>query len=226
MALTLPLMFANPATAEFSMNLGFETEFMRDGISQSSGNPVVQAGAQYLSDTGLYTGVWASQVEIDDNSIHSEWDFYAGFSRYLTDDIGIDLGLTRYTFQGDYEIEPMAYSSRFARLLYKDALVAGYRLAPNYMGSPFALQSLELSYTFPLNTFGLELYAARHRYEEIDEDFHFGDERRDDYWHMRVQLDRSWGNYDYRLGFSHTNLSREFDGGSIFTFGVHRYFDF
>lgn len=215
-----------PAAAGFSANLGLESEYLRDGISQSSGDYTAQWGAGYSHNAGFYGGIWGSELKRNDDSADAEWDFYAGYSRYLTDNLGIDLGYNRYTFHGDWEVKNTAYNESYVRILYADSWVAGWKEARKYLGSPYDKRSLELSYTFHKGSFDIGLFAARHKLEEIDEDFHYGEERRDNYWQMRISLERSYNQYDYRLGISRTNLNSEFDAGTTFTFGIHRYFDF
>ena len=57
----------------FSANVGFTTDYIFRGISQTSGNPAVQGGIDYAHASGLYAGVWGSNVS---------WisDFNAGVS--------------------------------------------------------------------------------------------------------------------------------------------------
>jgi uncharacterized protein (TIGR02001 family) len=45
-----------------SANVGFTTDYIWRGIAQSSHNPAVQGGIDYAHASGLYAGVWGSNV--------------------------------------------------------------------------------------------------------------------------------------------------------------------
>jgi uncharacterized protein (TIGR02001 family) len=219
------LMTSTVSQAGPQANIGLISEYMRDGISQTQGDYALQMGADYSHSSGLYTGISASELKRRDDGTHSEWDLFAGYYLPLTESLAMDVGVTRYTFHGDREINAQDYSEVFARALYDDSLTLGWRQSRKYMGSNFANRTVELSYTLPLDTFGIEFYSARHSYLETDEDYNFGSTNRASYWHFRVAAERTYNRYDYRLSLERTNLSSDYDAGTIIQFGIHRYFD-
>jgi hypothetical protein len=50
---------ASPHT--LTANVGFTTDYIFRGISQTSTNPAVQGGVDYSHSSGLYAGVWGSR---------------------------------------------------------------------------------------------------------------------------------------------------------------------
>jgi len=215
-----------PAQAELTADVGIATEYLRDGISETRGEYAAQGGLTYIHDSGLYANAWASELKHSDDAAHSEWDFSAGASRYLTDTLGVDVGLTRYTQHGDYEVKDKAYTEYFTRFFYNSEWVFGWRHSKAYLDSDFAKRSLELSYTLHSGTFDFEFYTAQHRYLKTDDDFNFGSENRDNYWHFRIGANRTYNQYDYRLTLERTNLpGDDYDAGTTFMFSIHRYFD-
>ncbi|WP_221794835.1 TorF family putative porin [Oceanobacter mangrovi] len=223
--LATALLFSAATQAEVSAQLGVVSEYMRDGISETRGKYAAQAGAGYIHSSGFYGGLWGSEIKHKADNAHSEWDVYAGFSHSLTSRVGIDLGLTRSTFHGDWEADEKDYTDKFLRLTLDRSLVLGWRRTSNYQGSEFARRVLEASYTLHTKSFDFEFYTAQHRYMEIDDDYNFGNDNRDSYWHFRVGVERTYNKYDYRLTLERTNLTSDFDAGTTFQFGVHRYFD-
>ena len=218
-----------PAQAETNAQLGLVTEYVRDGISETRGNFAAQGGINYAHNSGVYGGVWASQLQRKDDDSHSEWDFYSGISRSLTSELGVDAGFTRYTFQGDSsrdEDNLNHYNEVHARVFYDQSLVLGWRHTNHYIGSRFARRVLEASYTLHSSDFDFEFYGAQHRLLGLDDDYNFGDDDRDSYWHFRVGVERTYNQWDYRLTLERTNLTSDFDAGTTFQFGIHRYFDF
>lgn len=84
-------------------NVGFTTDYIFRGISQTSGNPAVQGGIDYAHASGLYAGVWGSNISwiSDFNagvSSSLELDTYFGFRNSLADDFSYDVGFVRYNY--------------------------------------------------------------------------------------------------------------------------------
>lgn len=64
---------------ELSANVAFTTEYFFRGLSQADdGVPSIQGGIDYNHPSGVYLGVWGSNVKFTDASI--EIDFYGGFN--------------------------------------------------------------------------------------------------------------------------------------------------
>ncbi len=93
--------------AGLSANLGVVSDYVFRGVSQSSGDPAVQGGADYRHASGFYAGTWASNVSWPtDFGLYSngraEWDFYGGFKQALRGSTGLtyELGTRYYYFPG------------------------------------------------------------------------------------------------------------------------------
>ena len=97
-----------PASAHtVTANVGFTTDYIFRGISQTSGNPAVQGGVDYSHSIGLYAGVWGSNVSwITDfgatGSASMELDTYFGFRNSFAEDFTYDVGFVRYNYLGTY----------------------------------------------------------------------------------------------------------------------------
>ncbi|HEY4636394.1 MAG TPA: TorF family putative porin [Alphaproteobacteria bacterium] len=73
----------------FSGTIGFTNEYLFRGISQTTdGVPAVQGSLDYSHDSGIYLGVWGSNVKFADASI--EMDFYGGWNGEFN---GVKIGL-------------------------------------------------------------------------------------------------------------------------------------
>ena len=73
---------------EFSANVGYFTDYIYRGGSQTADGPAIQGGFDLGHESGFYLGTWASNVDFG-NSAEVEIDFY---------DIYAGVG---YTFGGD-----------------------------------------------------------------------------------------------------------------------------
>lgn len=115
-AIALGAAFALPAIAQdaapasphtLTGNVAVVSDYIFRGISQTQHKPAIQAGIDYSHASGIYLGVWGSNVNWvslggagpkPDNSL--EADFYGGF-RNTIGDFGYDIGLIRYYYPGN-----------------------------------------------------------------------------------------------------------------------------
>jgi len=83
------LLPAKSFPGSFSGTVGFTTEYLFRGISQTTdGVPAVQGSIDWSHDSGAYIGVWGSNVKFADASM--EMDIYGGWSGDVN---GFTLGL-------------------------------------------------------------------------------------------------------------------------------------
>ncbi|MBE0483057.1 MAG: hypothetical protein IBX52_06095 [Bacterioplanes sp.] len=221
---TAVLLLSSASHAELSANVGLSSEYVRDGISQSRGNITASIGTSYHHQSGVYAGLWGTTLERKNDDTQFELSGFAGWYQPLSQRLAMNIGATRYAFHGNRDSNEQAYHEGFAKVLIDDQWVLGYRRSNDYLGSGLAKSSRELSYTIHQGTFDIEFFTAQHRYLATNSDFNFGGNSRDGYWQFRVAVERTYRHYDYRLAIERTNLGRDFDGGTHFLFGVHRYF--
>jgi uncharacterized protein (TIGR02001 family) len=97
---------ASPHT--FTGNLSLASEYIYRGIGQTNRKPALQGGFDYAHASGLYAGVWGSNVSwLTDPGIAGvsnslELDLYAGFKNTFADDFSYDIGVLRYWYPGHY----------------------------------------------------------------------------------------------------------------------------
>ena len=100
---------ASPHT--FTGNVGFATDYLYRGISQTSGEPALQGGFDYAHSSGLYAGTWASNVSwiqdglnvpgaLQTTNAGLEIDVYGGYKGTVTGDLGFDVGVLTYNYPG------------------------------------------------------------------------------------------------------------------------------
>ncbi len=111
-------------------NLGVASQYIFRGLTQTNGKPALQGGADYTPGSGVYSGIWLSNISwYDDqnagtvsspvalsapsslgppygatggNSAHLEWDFYGGYRKQLYGDWNYDVGVIHYAYPGRY----------------------------------------------------------------------------------------------------------------------------
>ena len=111
-ALMLPLtsvVVAEESKSAFSIsgNVGLYSDYIFRGYTQTKNDPALQGGFDVEHESGLYAGVWASNVNwttegeyMDDNSL--ELDFYGGFAGGFGETgIGYDVGILKFYYPGE-----------------------------------------------------------------------------------------------------------------------------
>tara|TARA_B000000565_G_scaffold227303_1_gene183966 strand:- start:253 stop:894 length:642 start_codon:yes stop_codon:yes gene_type:complete len=102
------------AEVSLSGNIGLTTDYIWRGMTQNDSNPSVSGGFDLEDDSGFYFGVWAANVEADDDdevagSGSMELDGYLGYSGSFNDDAGYDIGYIAYTYPdyGSWDFEEL-----------------------------------------------------------------------------------------------------------------------
>ena len=88
-------------------NVGVVSNYVYRGITQTQSAPAIQGGLDYAHSSGLYAGVWASNVGWITGSgaagnASLEMDTYAGYKGAATAEVSYDVGAIRYNYLGTY----------------------------------------------------------------------------------------------------------------------------
>lgn len=201
------------AEVTFSGNVALTSDYVYRGISQTDSGAAIQGGFDLEHSSGFYAGVWASNLDFDDNS-DIETDVYAGFSGEFTNMVGYDVGVLYYGYpdssdanDGDYD-----FTEVYGSLSY-DFGPAALTGGVNYSSDFFGVDTGNATYLYvgldvPLpNDFGLG--------------FHYGDQSIDgengasdfDYNDWKVSLTKSWSGFDFAVDYTDTDLDDDTDCG-------------
>ena len=127
------------ATSDHSVsyNVGLFSEYIFRGYSQTHNDPALQGGIDYEHSSGLYAGMWASNISWlrdagSSASGHSlEIDVYGGYAGEFGDTgIGYDIGVLQYWYPGEM-VSTVAAANTFevyAGLSYNDLSVTYYEV--------------------------------------------------------------------------------------------------
>jgi uncharacterized protein (TIGR02001 family) len=91
---------AEPASPHsFSANIGIYGQYVFRGITYTNERPALQGGFDYAHSSGVYLGVWGSNVDKDalyGNTL--EIDIYGGYAHQITQDIGVNVGFLQFYY--------------------------------------------------------------------------------------------------------------------------------
>ena len=118
-----------PAHAGVSRSAALTSDYVFRGVSQTNGDPAVQAGVEFASDSGFYAGTWGSNVSwLSDYSAAGipvsnslELDAYAGYRGKFSERVSFDVGALYYWYPGDY---PAGFNSPDTGEVYAGLTVA------------------------------------------------------------------------------------------------------
>ena len=105
----MPVMAADAPASPHTVtsNIGFVSNYVFRGITQTAGAPAIQGGMDYAHASGFYAGVWGSNVSwiadagaVGTGSVTMELDTYLGYKNSITADIGYDVGYVRFNYLG------------------------------------------------------------------------------------------------------------------------------
>ena len=178
--------------AELSGNVTFGSDYVYRGISQTDEEPTIQGGFDAVSDSGLYAGVWASNVAFD-GSI--EIDYYVGFSQE-TEVFTYDIGFIHYNYPNQPQGQPDSNFSEVYGSITVRGFTAGLAVSNDFFGETGSATYASIDYEMSLpNDLSLTLHYGA---QSIDDG--------EDYDDYSVSLGKTVSDFDLALTWHDTDL--------------------
>jgi len=186
---------------EISGTVTLTNDYLYDGLTQTGNDAALQAGLNFIHDSGFYLSTWASQVDFGaicgdnfdqrcNSSVETDWLIgYGGGD----DDFSYDIGYAHYKYfsSGD----GFDYSELYGSLTFSDTKVAIYH-SRDFGGTTVSNKRIKLIHTIALNdSWSLPLEIGHDRFEEA---FDFGG-----------AISRSFTYYKAGVGFTHESWYAE-----------------
>ncbi|MCU9105310.1 TorF family putative porin [Pseudomonas aeruginosa] len=102
LCVTMAPVHAMTLNDHFDLSLSAEvvSDYRSRGQSQTLGDPALQASATLSHSSGLYAGIWTSNVDFGfDVKTRQEIDYYAGYFWQIEDGISLDVGYAKYAYE-------------------------------------------------------------------------------------------------------------------------------
>ncbi|HEU4529829.1 MAG TPA: TorF family putative porin [Steroidobacteraceae bacterium] len=192
------MLAAGTAGAQVTGTVTVTSDYDFRGFSQSAGDPAVQGSLDWADDSGIYAGVWGSNVDFGEGSESDvEIDLYAGFAGGDEEGLGYDFGVVYYSYWPDDD--EVDYFEIFAGLTYNIAEIKGW-YSDDYFGVGESAYYLEGNLNFELpQEFGLGLHLGMSD----------GDAFEDSVIDYGVSVSKSFSNFDFELKYVDTDLDSE-----------------
>lgn len=196
------------STAELSGHLAVATEWFDRGISQTAGRPALQASVELAAESGIYLGLWGSNVAFGDCCRERvQLDWIIGVTRPWGP-VDWDAGLTWSSFPGaSSELDLLEYH---LGLGWSNFDLAVY-WTPNFARLGRELWYLEAGAAFelPWQALRLVLHAGYTRGRAIGPRF-TSETGLEPYRDWQITLERDIGPVVAALGWADTDLGAEF----------------
>ena len=195
---------AHAGDGPFTANVGLVSDYAYRGWSQTDERPALQGGFDYAHDSGLYAGVWGSNVSWlsdanTDVSNSLELDLYGGY-KGTAGAIGYDVGLLQYYYPGSY---PKGFNSP--------------NTLEGYVGLSWEFLSFKYSYAFT-DLFGYDKSDGSQYYDlgaavDVGGGFtlaaHVGYsdiKGEDDYTDWKLGVTKEFGGFNFGLHYVDTDV--------------------
>ncbi|MGB5491735.1 MAG: TorF family putative porin [Woeseiaceae bacterium] len=198
---------ANDAERAWSTSVGLGSDLTFRGVSQTMGNPAIQASVDVDLSSGLYAYAWGSNVDFipegepNDGATH-EIDLAIGYATDITDDWSVDLALIRYVFPGTVSDVDYDYSELVATVWFAGAYSATVAYSGDIDGSgaDSVLYELGASFGLPSET----TFQISYGHYDLSDAYGAA------YSYANAALARSIGNMEIALAYIDTFHSAEF----------------
>lgn len=223
---------ALPYGLSFSGSAAVTTDYRFRGVTQTSSDPAVQAGFTLGHTSGLYFGLWGSNVDFGEGSPSLELDPSIGYATTLDNFASkpvLDVGVVYYNYPSESDLN---WLELYGKMTFKDVLTDGDGILTNvnftndYAGADLDSWNVNATYSAPLGSAGFGGVVGV-GYTTIDEDEFFnGDDNYVD-WKAGVtynfkalpsvtaELAAVGSNVDTD-GMSHS-VKRGYETGAVFT---------
>jgi len=206
-----------------SASVALTTDYMWRGVSQTNNDPAIQGSFDLAHESGIYVGVWGSNIEWGDQDASMELDIYGGFSRD-TDFGGLlpfaftyDIGVLRYeyTSQPDWGFTELYFGgsiSPFENFNFSTYYYYGLKIDHT---KPGEYTDISADYTLPDSLGGITILAHAGYSNQKDSGF-WGD----DYWDWKIGIAKDIAGFNFEVAYHDTdNTGNPLGGGSGGVYG-------
>lgn len=217
---------ATPSWGSISGSLAVTTDYIFRGQTQNHGDPALQGSLTYNHPSGLYLGVWASNIEFvnppDKAKLETDWSI--GFSNTISK-FKYDVGFVYYLYPGSLESAHDDYYEFYGKLTYDFGfaqLMGSVYGSPEFAGEQGGTIYYNANLTVPLPF--LPLNAAISGWGGYQTYLDDAKKLTPDYWDYSIGYSMTWNNFTGDFRWIGTSLPKAdpftadtHDGQFVFT---------
>lgn len=198
---------SNVAVAELSGNVGFTSNYIWRGVTQTNDDSAISGGIDYAHESGLYLGTWVSSLG---DAGQYEQDIYLGYG-FEAGPVGLDVGYISYMYpvgDVDLDFDELYVNASYEMVTVGAAMTMDKEASTQYEDDLYIYASAEFEVKKDL-ALGL-LYG----------DYDFDDPAATDYSHYQVSLSKD----DFVFAYDKNDMDGA-AGDARFTVSYSKSFD-
>ncbi len=197
------------AESPVSANVTLTSDYLFRGVTQTNDGAALQGGFDYAHGSGLYAGVWASNISwlVDSAAYDSsslEVDTYLGFGGSITEDVSYDVGFLRYNYPGEYVAPQITADTDefYGSVSYKWVSAKYSRSTTDLFGNPDSEGSTytELNGSYDIEDAGISV-GAHYGKQTVAND------SASDYADYNLSVSKDFSGYSVSVMFSNTDIT-------------------
>lgn len=151
---------ASPFGLSFSGNAAVTTDYRFRGLSQTQNDPAVQAGFTLAHDSGVYFGLWGSNINFGSGTPNLELDPSLGFATTLDSFASkplLDVGVVYYNYPSASDLSWVEFYGKltFASVLAEgDSILTNVNFTNDYAGADTNSWNVNAGYSIPFGSTG------------------------------------------------------------------------
>jgi uncharacterized protein (TIGR02001 family) len=151
---------ASPFGLSFSGNAAVTTDYRFRGLSQTQNDPAVQAGFTLAHDSGVYFGLWGSNINFGSGTPNLELDPSLGFATTLDSFASkplLDVGVVYYNYPSASDLSWVEFYGKltFASVLAEgDSILTNVNFTNDYAGADTNSWNVNAGYSVPFGSTG------------------------------------------------------------------------
>ena len=151
---------ASPFGLSFSGNAAVTTDYRFRGLSQTQNDPAVQAGFTLAHDSGVYFGLWGSNINFGSGTPNLELDPSLGFATTLDSFASkplLDVGVLYYNYPSASDLSWVEFYGKltFASVLAEgDSILTNVNFTNDYAGADTNSWNVNAGYSVPFGSTG------------------------------------------------------------------------
>lgn len=139
--------------ADVSGYLVLTSDYVYRGVTQSDGHAAGQVGVDLSFDSGLYTGIWASKVDIDngpDRHRDLQTNYYLGYGFDLSNRWRANTNIVAYRYPGTDGNIDYDYIEYAIGVNYDDRIWLEYAYSPDIYNTGLDTHNVEIYFEWQL----------------------------------------------------------------------------
>lgn len=139
--------------AEFTGYAVLTTDYVYRGVTSSDGHGAAQLGGDVALESGIYFGIWASTIDIDNGPSRlrdTQVNYYAGYAFDLNDRISAGVSVVAYAFPGATGTIDYDYEEYSASVNFRDQVWFEYSFSPDLYTTGYDTHNFDLLGEWPV----------------------------------------------------------------------------